>query len=271
MTNATLTDADRAYDNNAAIAGAEEIAARWTRNADAFRKNLGPRARMALPYGATQREAFDLFSPEEDAPRGLLFYVHGGYWRARSRGDFSHLAAGALAHGWAVAMPSYTLAPEARISRMSRQVMQALGAAADAVPEGPIRVAGHSAGGHLAARLFCADAMLTDVVRERLAGGVMISPLSDLRPLVPLALNADLNLTEDEARAESPALQPKLHPAPLTVWVGGSELPAFLDQSRWLAEAWNVPWVADPGRHHLDVIDDLARHDSPLTQAVVGG
>ena len=46
-------------------------------------------------------------------------FVHGGYWLRFDRDMWSHLAAGAVARGWACAIPSYTLAPEARISAMT--------------------------------------------------------------------------------------------------------------------------------------------------------
>ncbi|MGL5011404.1 MAG: alpha/beta hydrolase, partial [Paracoccaceae bacterium] len=47
-------------------------------------------------------------------------------------------------------------------------------------------------------------------------------------------------------------------------WVGGQERPAFLWQARTLSEAWSCPWTVAPGRHHFDVIDDLADANSAL-------
>ena len=63
-------------------------------------------------------------------PAGLVVFVHGGYWRAFDRGDWSHLAAGPLARGWAVAMPGYVLAPEARIAAITAMIREAVAAAA---------------------------------------------------------------------------------------------------------------------------------------------
>ena len=40
---------------------------------------------------------------------------------ALSKDDFSHLAAGPLARGWAVAMIGYTLAPQARIADITQK------------------------------------------------------------------------------------------------------------------------------------------------------
>jgi hypothetical protein len=56
---------------------------------------------------------------------------------------------------------------------------------------------------------------------------------------------------------------------PVHVWVGGAERPVFLDQARWLAEAWTCPVTVDTGRHHFDVIEGL-EHPSALLSAVIG-
>ncbi len=255
---------DDAYANAAHIPGGERYAPMWEVAAAGFRAHAA--GRPGLPYGAAARERFDLFLPE-GAPRGLVVFVHGGFWRAFGRETWSHLAAGPVGRGWAVAMPSYTLAPDARIAAITRQVARAVEAACAEVP-GPVRLTGHSAGGHLVARMLQADVPLA--VADRLAGCVPISPLADLAPLIDTTMNADLRLDADEAAAESPARAQRARQVPVTVWVGGDERPAFLDQARWLAEAWNVPLHVEPGRHHFDVIAPLAEPDSALTAAVLG-
>lgn len=263
----TVTATDAEYDNSAAVPEIDRISAVWQKKAAAFRDARGDRARLAIPYGATPREKADLFLPDR-APEGLLIFVHGGYWRSRHRHDWSHFAAGALARGWAVAMPSYTLAPDARISRITLQIALAVMRLAEEVPDVPIRLVGHSAGGHLVARMRAADVMLPDAVAGRIARIQPISPVSDLRPLLALAINEDLRLTPEEAAAESPALLPSARAFPATVWVGGAELPAFLDQARWLSDAWSAPLVIEADRHHFDVIDGLLEPDSALMAAL---
>ncbi|MGL5012643.1 MAG: alpha/beta hydrolase, partial [Paracoccaceae bacterium] len=133
-----LTSADIAYQNAAFIPGADAFPPRWAAAAATFRASLGARAQLDLPYGPGTRHAFDLFHPESPA-KGLLVFIHGGYWMAFDRKDWSHLAAGALARGWAVAMPSYTLAPDARISAITQDVAQAIRTASAMVP-GPLVV-----------------------------------------------------------------------------------------------------------------------------------
>ena len=253
---------DREYANGAFIPGSETLPDLWASKAAAFRAAMGSR-HSSHAYGPATRHRFDLFLPVT-APRGLFVFIHGGYWLAFGRESWSHLAAGALARGWAVAMPSYTLAPEARISAMTEEVAASIRAAA-ALTSGPVVVAGHSAGGHLSARMGCADQGVP------LARVVPISPLAELEPLMATAMNADLRLDAAEIAAESPArltLRPgvKAH-----VWVGGQERPAFLWQARTLSESWSCPWTVAPGHHHFSVIDDLENPESGLIAACLDG
>ena len=229
-------DMDRAYENGAFIPGAADYPDRWAAEAEAFRTReaASGRARLNVAYGPGERQKLDLFHPA-GKPEGLVMFIHGGYWLKFDRGYWSHLAAGVTARGWAMAIPSYRLAPEVRISEITRDAARALETAAGLVA-GPIRITGHSAGGHLTARLMCRDVLLSAETRGRLAHALPISPLSDLRPFTQLTMNDGLGLDAEEAEAESPVL----HPAPdvpVTVWVGAEERPAFLDQARWLATA----------------------------------
>lgn len=254
------------YANGSVIPGAAAYPDRWAAQALAFREGLGARARIGLRYGEGARQVYDLFLPEGTA-QGLMVFIHGGYWLAFDPSWWSHLARGALARGWAVAMPGYTLAPEARISAMTAEIARAVDAAAAEVP-GPIVLTGHSAGGHLSARMACPDVALASA--GRLARVVPISPLADLRPLMRTGMNAKLRLDPAEALAESPALLTPRPGTDCTVWVGGQERPAFLWQARLLSERWDCPWHAAPGKHHFDVIDELADPDSPLVSTLLG-
>ncbi|MCB2130237.1 MAG: alpha/beta hydrolase [Rhodobacteraceae bacterium] len=260
---------DDAYSNGRYIAGAEAFPTRWAEAAAAFRDRQGARARSGLRYGTGERNWFDLFLPEAE-PAGLCVFIHGGYWLAFGPSDFSHLAAGIVARGWACAMPAYTLAPKARIDEITREVAQAVSRAAAEV-SGPIVVTGHSAGGHLSARMAGADIDLPGDVAARLARVVPISPLSDLRPLIETSMNADFRLDLSGARAESPALLPRRPGVEAHVWVGGDERPAFLDQARRLGNGWACPVTIDRGKHHFDVIEGLETSGSALTGTVLDG
>ena len=265
-----ITDWDDAYANMAYIPGSEALPAQWAADAEAYRHQRPVLADLA--YGPDARERVDLVMPD-GAPRGLAVFVHGGYWMKFDKSVWTHFAEGARASGWAVALPSYTLAPEARLGTMVRQVAAAVGVAAEKVP-GPIRLAGHSAGGHLVARMLCADAPLGGLT-ERVERVLAISGLHDLRPLMRTAMNATLGIDEAEALAESPALLRPVEAAPLTAWVGGGERPEFLRQSRLIANIWEglgakTECLVDGQEDHFSVIEGLKQTDSPITRAWLG-
>ncbi len=146
-------------------------------------------------------------------------FVHGGYWKAFDRSVWSHLAAGPLAHGFAVAVPSYTLCPDARIAGITSEIAAFLDRASAEVP-GPIHLSGHSAGGHLVSRMLCTDVGLSSA--DRIAHVVSISGVHDLRPLLATQMNQILHLDAREARAESPVLHAPRPGARLTAVAGGT-------------------------------------------------
>lgn len=255
-----LIDWDAAFENGVHIPGGAEYPARWQAQAAAFRAQA--RAQLDLPYGSAPRECFDLFLPD-GPPKGLAVFVHGGYWKAFDKSIWSHLAHGAVARGWAMALPSYTLAPDATLAEMTDQITRAIRAAQAGVP-GPVRLVGHSAGGHLVTRMLCADQP------DLAARAVSISGLHDLRPLLHTQMNDILRLTPDMAQAESPALLAQRPGTQLTAWVGGHERPEFLRQSALMREAWpGTRLVVEGDFHHFNVIAALEDPASPLTEAIL--
>lgn len=257
-----MMELDDAFANAAYIPGGADYPERWLADARAFRSAHA--TALDVPYAESERSAFDLFQPE-GTPRGVVIFVHGGYWLRFDRKYWSHFAKGALEHGWAVAMPSYDLCPKVRISEIVEQVKRAIGVIADQV-SGPIRLVGHSAGGQLVARMIASD--IVEPWVSRIAKVVPISPVADLAPLMLTSMNADLRIDAEEAAAQSPVNLGK-HDVPVTVWVGADERPVFVEQAKRLATEWNAALVVEQGRHHFDVIDGLADPQSALMRALL--
>ncbi|MEH6520384.1 alpha/beta hydrolase [Sulfitobacter sp.] len=258
---------DDAYANGAYIEGADAYPPRWENAAKSFREKLGARAQQGISYGISDRQVFDFFQPE-GVSRGTMIFIHGGYWKAFDASVWSHLAAGALARGWAVAMPSYDLCPDVRISDITRQMGAAITRIADRT-FGPMALVGHSAGGHLVCRMT--DRLILPAeIRGRIKQVVSISPVADLAPLMETSMNETLRIDAAEVKLESPINMQPPHGLDMTIWVGGDERPAFLAQAELLARAWGARRIVDEGKHHFDVIDALADPDSPMIKAVLG-
>ena len=266
-----ITDWDDAYANMAHVPGAAELPAQWQKDAAAYRES-GVTVQQDIPYGDDARQKLDIVMPD-GAPKGLAVFVHGGYWMKFDKSHWTHFAEGARASGWAVALPGYTLAPQARIAGITDEIRRAIICAATHI-DGPIRLAGHSAGGHLVSRMVCSD--ITLPCADRIDHVLSISGVHDLRPLMRTEMYKTLNLDLAEARAESPALLEPRDGANVTAWVGGAERPEFIRQTELLALTWHgfevdISTVVAPTLNHFTVIDGLKDADSTLTHAFVGG
>lgn len=258
-----MIDWNDAFQNGAYIDGAADYVTRWTDAAAAFRDSHTD-ALLDQPYGPKPRNRYDLFRAKN--AKGTVIFVHGGYWHLFDKSFWSHLAAGPLAHGWNVAFPEYTLAPDARISEITAEIATAI----TTIANGPIRLTGHSAGGHLVSRMNCTDIALAADIQHT----VSISGVHDLRPLVGTDINETLRLDATEAQAESPAFQTAKTDASITFWAGAAERPEFLRQNRIITENWSRAGVNAtdhyaPNHNHFSIIEPLADPNSPLTKELL--
>ena len=264
-------DWDDAFSNAAYIKDGSTYPDLWQRSADAFIAKHQD-VELNISYGEHSRQKIDLFWPE-NKPKGLVVFVHGGYWLDFDKSYWSHLAGGASEQGWAVAIPSYVLAPEAKISEITNMIAQAIESSSERV-DGPIVLSGHSAGGHLVTRMVCETSPLANDAKARIARVLSISGVHDLRNLIHTRMNDQLQLSLDEAIAESPALQTPMASVNVTCWVGSEERPEFVNQANALRNSWknrvsNIQVTIEPNRHHFDVIGSLSDPDSPLTFALI--
>lgn len=253
-----ITDWSDAYDNVGHIPDAIGFMENWPKLAQDYREKSN--VETDIPYGDGMRNCFDIFHPE-GKPKGIFIFVHGGYWLRFDKSFWSHLSAGPLAKGYAVAMPSYTLCPDAKISEITREISTSIEAIAERF-EGSIVLCGHSAGGHLVTRQICQNSGLDEKTSKRISRVISISGVHDLRPLLNIIQNETIQLDEAEAILESPALlKPHLN-IPVDCIVGVDERPEFIRQNNLLANVWRGMGVATntyeiSGKHHFDVIDDL--------------
>ena len=272
--NLMIEDWDDAYANGAYIEGSADYPEKWAAQAQQFRQLMAQKqlADLDVAYGDSERQRLDLYRPEGNV-NGLVVFIHGGYWRAFDKSCWSHLAGGATRRGWAVALPSYDLVPAVSISEITHQVGAAINKAAS-LTGGPIRLTGHSAGGHLVTRMICRDSPLAPDIRQRIDRVVSISGLHDMRPLLNTKMNADFQMAEAEAVAESPALNLPIANVELVCWVGAEERPEFIRQSELLANIWAGLGIKTSlhqakDQHHFNVIDGLIDPQSALTSTLL--
>ncbi len=256
----TQAERDAAYNNAAAVADSAVLNQARIAASAAFRARPG--AMLDCRYGPTPRQAWDLY-PAADPKSPCLVFVHGGYWQMNRREDFAIIAEGMAAVGWSVALPGYSLAPEARLAEIFGEIRLALDwLAAEGTNHGiagPILLAGWSAGGHLAALALDHPAV---------TAGLALAGLYDLAPLRDTYLNAKLGLSDVEIATLSPIRLPAVA-KPLAIAYGSAELPALVGQSRDFAayrQAAGVPTtlVPVPGANHFTLLDALRRPDGAL-------
>jgi hypothetical protein len=92
MTTSPDFDWNDAYENGAYIENAQSYPERWADEALDFRSGWIKKD-IDIIYGDTDRQRLDLFH-SEDKSKGLVVFVHGGYWRRFDKSYWSHLARG---------------------------------------------------------------------------------------------------------------------------------------------------------------------------------
>ncbi len=268
---------ERGYNNRAAVAEHPQWLARYPELTAAVDAKYRPQ--LDLRYGPGPLETLDLIVPAGKA-HGTFVFIHGGYWRALDKGDFRFVAGPFVEQGLAVAVINYDLCPAVSIATIVDQCRRALvwvaregpahGASSDHVVIG-----GHSAGGHLAAMMYVTDWQALGYARAPFAGGVTLSGVHDLAPLVQFSFNADFKLDDAEAARLSPIHHRAPAGVPLLMACGADETSEFVRQTQLLWDAW--PAVRRPasaplfiaGKHHFSVVAEYAIPTSALTRATL--
>ena len=258
---------DAQYNNRARVADSTVLLSKWA-EASALAREGSRRKMLDLPYGDSAAQTLDVFPTDApDAP--VIIYVHGGYWRALDKSDFSFVAPSFVADGAMVVVPNYALCPTVTIEEIALQMVRAVDwtwrhAAAHGGNPQRIAVVGHSAGAHLAAMLLsCRWKQVAEhLPAQPLAGALSISGLYDLEPLrhTPF-LQDDLRLTPAQVARLSPAFFPRPKGGKLYTVVGAEESDEFLRHNQLIRDQWGPTAVpvceTVGGKNHFTVLDSL--------------
>lgn len=230
-----------------------------------------------LAYGRAPRAKLDIVRPAGDGPFPTFAFVHGGFWQEGSKAGSGFSAMALVRSGWASVLIGYTLAPEAQLTSIVKEIDEAvtyLAANASSLRLDPRRLvlAGHSAGGHMAAALICGKA--NTAAAGLVAGAVLASGVYDLAPIAASYVNDKVGISAAEIAELSLLDSVPLRDIPVHILVGKDEPDAFLAQSRALDEAWRgkkgpTSFRLAPGRDHFDVLDELSDTASPSFAAIL--
>ena len=251
---------NKEYNNRELVPDHPQYFARWQEASARARARMT--SHLDLAYGETAGdtpgETLDLF-PARKGDGSCLMFIHGGYWRSLDKKDFSFLAPPLVDAGISLAVVNYDLCPKVSIDEIVRQMLRAsrwlwLHAEDYGMDQDRLYVGGHSAGGHLAAMMMCAQWPVFDrrLPKDLWKGALAISGVYDLRPLIEVDfLQADLRLDEAAAARLSPGLMMPATRCPVMTCVGADDSSEFHRQNAMIGD-------------HFSVVDELAEPASAL-------
>lgn len=270
---------DSMYNNRALVPNFADHFSNWIESSKAARANLT--CQLDIAYGAGPNETLDIFpAAKPNAP--VVVFIHGGYWRSLDKSDHSFVAPPLHDMGACVVVVNYALCPgtpnePVTIPDIAMQMTHALAWVWQNIvkfggnPKNVV-VAGHSAGGHLAAMLLACDWKAVDksIPAHWIQKALSISGLYDLTPLRKTTFLQDsLKLTAVHAQMASPALWPRPKKGVLYTVAGGDESPEFLRNNRLIHQTWGpktVPVCEDlPGLNHFNIVTELTKKGTRLS------
>lgn len=269
-----FVDYEAEYDNRARVPAFPQIVADWIARSARLRGDV-PAADLGIPYGPSGRQILDILWPDTTRQAPVALFFHGGYWQRQHPREVTFVAEGCLAHGVAVALAGYDLAPDVPVSTIVSQARAAAVCLHHRIKRRMV-VSGHSAGGHLAAALTATHWHDIDErgADDIVTAGIGLSGVYELEPLLTTRLNDALRLGEAEARRMSPTFWDVPRGRAFSAFVGGEESSEFLRQSRDFAAAWTAKGIAADsavieGANHFSIVTQLADPASPMVARIV--
>lgn len=239
---------------------------------------------LDVRYGPGEKETLDIFPAPDRAPGArapVQLFIHGGYWRAMDKSDYSFVADVFHPAGAVTVVVNYDLCPAVTLDTVVEQSNRSIAwtyrnvARYGGDPE-RLYVSGNSAGGHLTAMALAHDwAGAEGLPADLVKGASPITGVFDCEPVLDITVNEDVRLDGvEQARRLSPLRHPPRRPLPLLVSVGGAEPELWIRMSKDYAalcreHGIECEYMELPGHDHFDISRAAGDPASPLAQAMV--
>lgn len=250
-----------------------------------------PKVHRDLPYAEpkNERQTLDVYAPAEGKNHPVVFWIHGGGWKAGDKKGVQKKPQAFTDKGFVFVSVNYRFLPDVTVKEMTGDIAKAIRWVHDHAKDyggdpNTIFVMGHSAGAHLAA-LVCTDDRYLKA--EKL-------PLSIIKGCVPVDVSVyDIPKRLKDGGAVQPATfkaifgeteESQKEYSPVSHVAKGKSIPPFLilyvasrpdtkAQSAWFAEKLNeagvsAKVVAAEGKTHGTINSDLGLPDDKPTQAL---
>lgn len=224
-------------------------------------------------YGSSPGQQLDIF-PAAQANAPVLFFIHGGYFRALDKRSYSFIAASYVELGYTVVLVNYDLCPKVRVTDICQQVIKSFAWVQHNIHQyngdkNSIILCGHSVGAFLVSKLL-RRLWSQDMSSIKLA--VLLSGIYDLEPLRNSYLNASLHLSANDVDELGEMQALSCTSVPLVVAVGAEETDEFIRQSLHYSKLdhnTDCYFLSLDGLNHYTVARSFAQTNSALQQKLL--
>ena len=265
-----------AFNPRATAKNVDERVAAYAAASAETRARLDPA--LDVRYGLGEKETLDIFpAAQPNAPVHL--FIHGGYWRAMDKSDYSFIADVFQPAGATTVLVNYDLCPDVTLDTIVAQTMRAIAWTWRNIGEhggdpNRLYVSGNSAGGHLIAMALAHDWTAEGLPADIIKGAVPITGVHDCEPVPDITVNELVRLDRETARRLSPLRNPPRYALPVLVAVGGAEPPLWIRMSKdyaalCRAHGLECEYMELPGHDHFDISRAVGNSESPLARAML--
>lgn len=251
-------------------------------------KNISYRSSSEKEYNA-EKNILDVYTPtplQNKAP--VLVFIHGGSWNSGNKNTYRFLGKGFAAKGIVTVIINYRLTPEVNYAPMASDCAAAVKWVYNTIDQfggdsSQIFVAGHSAGGHLAALIsndlhYFTQQNMTSPVK----GCILIDAFGlDMYNYFPTSTySRDVwfkqTFTTNPAtwKKASPQFYISKNTVPQLVWTGGKTYPSIISQGKTYYQALvdsGVPARFETIRRkkHIGMIFQFYRRSNPRYEKIL--